>query len=174
MNLSVNSKIFYPVYGAGWIISRKVIDFAGKEQEYLEFKFVESNLVISTPISNLENLGIRKVNDLKVIEKALQSLKKKSIKKPPTKDYNNFIKLIEELVASNNVDDFVTVIRYCRYVKEQRKKEGRLIPTGIINNIKKAFGFLVGEYAINKDIDYTQAEELIEKEYDLTIDSLLE
>ena len=174
MNLAIKSKIFYPIYGAGWIVSRKTMEFAGNEQEYLEFKFVESNLIISTPINNIQNLGIRPIKDIKEIENALKILKKKISKKPPTKTYNEFITLIDELVSSNETDSFVQAIQYCTYTKQQRIKEGRLIPSGIINNIKKAFSFLVGEYAVNKEIDYETAESDISKTLGLTLDSLLD
>lgn len=173
MNLSVKSKIFYPIYGAGWIISRKLIDFNGEEKEYLEFKFIESNLIISTPIQNLKSLGIRPVNTLDSIKKALLTLKKRTIKKPKANNYNDFIKQIDELVTSNDSNAFVQAIQYCRYIKQVRINEGRLIPSGIINNIKKSFNLLIGEYAVNKEISFEKAEADIKKTYGLSIEQLL-
>jgi RNA polymerase-interacting CarD/CdnL/TRCF family regulator len=136
MKLAINEKIFYPIHGAGWVISKKSIEFAGENKEYLEFKFIDSNLTVSTPIQNIPALHIRKINKTSTIKKILQQLKRKKSSKPPTNNYNDFIKLIDEIMTSSNMEDFVKVIQYCQYIKQQRQTDGRLIPSGVITNTK--------------------------------------
>jgi RNA polymerase-interacting CarD/CdnL/TRCF family regulator len=163
MELAINEKIFYPIHGAGWVISKKTIEFAGEDKEYLEFKFVDSNLTVSTPIQNIPDLHIRKVNKVSNIKKALQQLKKKKSLKPPTDSYNEFIKLIDEIMTTNDMNQFVKVIQYCQHIKKQRAIDGRLIPSGVIANTKKAFTFLIGELAVSKDISWADAVKETEK-----------
>ena len=100
-------------------------------------------------------------------------LLKKTSKKPPTKDYNSFVKLTKELANSGELDNFLLIIKYSQSIKKQRNRDGRLIPTGVTNNIKRAIDFIVSELAVSKDISYEQAEKEFEKLAQLRIEDIL-
>ena len=173
MNLKENSKIFYPIHGAGWVKQKRIIEVGGEKKEYLEFEFINSGLTVSAPIENIESLGIRKVNSVKKIEDAIKSLRDKRTKKPPTTDYNSFVNLTKELANSGELDKFVLIICYSQSIKSQRNKDGRLIPTGVTNNIRRAIDFIISELAVAKGISYEESQERFEKLAQLKIDDIL-
>ncbi len=88
MEFAVQSKIFYPSHGAGWIRSQKVITFGGEEKQYYEFQFINNALNISTPVDHIYDLGIRKVANPTAIRKSAAILKSKPSIKPNVKDFN--------------------------------------------------------------------------------------
>ncbi|MFA7678456.1 MAG: CarD family transcriptional regulator, partial [Candidatus Dojkabacteria bacterium] len=128
MKFKVGSKVFYPSHGAGYIKRKKEIEFDGKKKEYFEFELVTNPLSISTPIDNVENLGIRDVMPVDDLKKIIKILKKTPNVNPKVRDFNMMIKLFKELEESPNTDASIQIIQYCNYVKDKRKKEGRLIP----------------------------------------------
>ena len=173
MNITIKSKIFYPIHGAGWVKKARTIEVGGQKRKYLEFEFINSGLTVSTPLENIDKLGIRKINSVKTIEKAIKSLRKKKAKKPPTTDYNSFINLTKELANSGELENFVLIICYSQSIKKQRNKDGRLIPTGVINNIRRTIDFIISELAVAKNISYEDAQKEFEKLAQLKIDDLL-
>lgn len=157
MKLEVGSKVFYPTHGAGRIKAQKKIEFQGEKKDYFEFEFIDAQLTVSTPIDNVQELGVREVMDVKDIRKIISELKKKPSKKPAHSDYNEIIKDIQDLDAVGEVGKFVEVIQLCNAVKSRREKEGRLIPVSIKKHIKTAIDHIIAEMAISEDTDLETA-----------------
>ena len=76
MKFKVGSKVFYPSHGAGYIKKKKEIEFDGVKKEYFEFELATNPLSISTPIDNVENLGIREVMPVEQIKNFIKILKR--------------------------------------------------------------------------------------------------
>lgn len=159
MKLKVNSKIFYPGHGPGVIKGTQKIDFAGEVKLYYEFEFINNELTISTPVENVEKLGVRKINKAEDIKKSLKVLKKTPSKKTPTENYNELMNVIKKKELSGEVDAFIEIIQFCNYVKEQRDIDKRLIPTSIVKHIKNCSYYLIGELALAQNISYEKASE---------------
>jgi len=170
MPLDINSKIFYPSHGAGWIVKKKNIEFCGKEQEYFEFKFVNSPLTISTPIDKLKTLGVREVIS---VDKMLNLLKKlgETVKKSQTdQDYNKFIEEMKELDNTGNAANFVEIIIKCGCVRDSRKEDKRIIPVNITKSIKNSIIYLVAELAVIKDLTMEEAVKEFEEITKIKVD----
>lgn len=159
MDLKVGSKVFYPTHGAGWIIGKKKIEFAGENKEYFEFDLINSPLAISTPVENLEELGIRPVLKSTEIKDKVKVLKKDPKKDPKNKDFNDLISIFEELNAKADIESKIEIIQNCNFVKEKREKDGRLIPVTIEKELDKAIVDIVGELAVSANIKMTTAAE---------------
>ena len=170
MELDIKSKIFYPSHGAGWIVNYKTIEFCGEKKKYCEFQFLNNPITISTPIANLEQLRIRNTIPTKKIKEALKVLAAKKSVKPNTKTYNDFISTIKELDYSGDLEAFVKIIQYCNYVKKQREKEGRIIPSNITKYIKTAQDYIITELAVQEDISYEKSRETFEKITNITVE----
>lgn len=160
MKFKVGSKVFYPSHGAGYIKRKKEIEFDGKKKEYFEFELVTNPLSISTPIDNVENLGIRDVMPVDDLKKIIKILKKTPNVNPKVRDFNMMIKLFKELEESPNTDASIQIIQYCNYVKDKRKKEGRLIPITLEKQLEAAIANLVGELAVSSDISLKDASDM--------------
>lgn len=148
MNLKVGSKVFYPLHGAGWIKDEKEIEFAGEKKKYFEFELITSLLSISTPVENIETLGVRPVLQTKEIKEKLSVLSKKSAIDPKVKDFNIMLNTFKELEESAKIEDSIKIIQYCNFVKKSREKEGRLIPVSIEKQLESAIRNVVGELAV--------------------------
>ena len=156
--LKVNSKVFYPAHGAGWVRGMKQIEFGGETKKYYEFEFINKSLTISTPVENIDNLGIRPVAEPKKIRTQIKALKAKTKEKPPTKDYNSFIEMIKRKDMEANVSSFLEIIQYCNYIKTIRVKEGRLIPVTINKYIKNSVANIISELAVAENSSYEKAQ----------------
>jgi len=159
MDLQVKSKIFYPSHGAGWVVNLKEIEFCGEKKQYFEFQFVNNSITVSTPVSNVDKLGVRSTRPTSDINKALKNLAKNPALQPPAKDYNQFIELIKELDEEGSLEGFVRIIQYCNMIKEQRAEEKRVIPINISKNIRNAAEYIISEIAVEEDITYDKAQE---------------
>lgn len=170
MSLGINSKIFYPSHGAGEIVAEKSIEFAGEEKRYFEFEFINKKLTISTPVQNLEKLGIRHVLPFAKIKASISELKTSPYLDPKVPDYNQLLEVINQLDLLGAVDSFVKIIQFANYEKKQREKDGRLIPVSITKNIKNAVSNIVGEMAVTQGVSYEKASEQFEKITDIKAD----
>lgn len=159
----VGSKVFYPTHGAGTIKAKKKIEFQGKKNEYFEFKFIDAQLTVSTPVENVYNLGIRPILSPKEINDKISILKKKPTSKPKGNDYNEIIGFIQELDEQGDIDAFISVIQACNYVSKKRTKEGRLIPVSITKHLRTAVSHIAAEMALTNDITLEKAEEKFTK-----------
>jgi CarD family transcriptional regulator len=149
----IGSKVFYPTHGAGSIKAKKFIEFQGEKKEYFEFKFIDAQLTVSTPVENVYNLGIRPVLTPKEIKSKIEVLKKKPTKKPKSSEYNDIITHIQELDILGEINAFVEIIQLCNSVRKTREKEGRLIPVSITKHFRTAIAHIIAELAISTDTD---------------------
>lgn len=149
MEFKVGSKVFYPSHGAGVIKREKEIEFNGEKKKYFEFELATNPLSISTPVDNVENLGIRNILPQKKIADAIKVLKKTPTIDPKVKDFNTMIKVFKDLEESAELGASIQIIQYCNHVKQKRKKEGRLIPITIEKQLEGAIRNIVGELAVS-------------------------
>lgn len=158
MDLKVKSKVFYPSHGAGWIKKEKDIEFNGEKKRYFEFELINNPITISTPIENVENLGIRDVESGKKIRDMLKNLKKKPYKNPGTKDFNTLMGILQEEEEKASIEGNITIIQICNHVIKSREKEGRLIPVTIENQLAQAINDITGELAVSEDTTLAKAK----------------
>jgi CarD family transcriptional regulator len=174
MKFKVGSKVFYPSHGAGVIKREKEIEFDGDKKKYFEFQLITNPLSISTPVDNVDNLGIREVLSLEKIEKALKTIKKIPTVDPEAADFNKLIKIFKELEESPDIEASIQIIQYCNFVKEKRKQEGRLIPVTIEKQLEGAIRNIVGEIAVSEGITLKTASEKFTKFTGLEIEEVEE
>ena len=163
MNFKVGSKVFYPSHGAGWIRDQKEIEFNGEKKEYFEFEFINNALTVSTPIENLEKLGVRSVLSTKDIKEKVEVLKKKPTKNPKITDFNKLTEMFKNLEENADIDSSLEIIQLCNYVKKQREKDGRLIPVTIENQLTRCMADIIGELAVSSGVKIESAAKTFEK-----------
>jgi RNA polymerase-interacting CarD/CdnL/TRCF family regulator len=158
MDIKVKSKVFYPSHGAGWVKREKEIEFNGERKKYFEFELINNPLTISTPIENIEMLGIRPVRDGKDIRETIKALKNKPTKKPDTKDFNNLMSILQELESRATIEGDIEIIQICNHIIKSREKEGRLIPVTIEKQLSQAISDITGELAVSEDTSLEKAQ----------------
>ncbi|MGI5898168.1 MAG: CarD family transcriptional regulator [Candidatus Dojkabacteria bacterium] len=152
MALKIGSKVFYPSHGAGRIKDEKDIEFDGHKKRYFEFELITNPLTISTPVENIESLGIRPVLSVDKIKEAMKILKKTPSVDPKIKDFNIMLNIFKELESSSDINDSIKIIQYCNFVKKNREKDGRLIPVSIEKQLESAIKNVVGELAVSSGV----------------------
>lgn len=157
MNLKVKSKVFYPSHGAGWVKKEKDIVFNGEKKRYFEFELINNPITISTPIDNIEMLGVRPVQEGKEIREQLKTLKKKPSKNPGTKDFNSLMAVLQEFEDKATIEGNIEIIQICNNVIQKREKEGRLIPVTIEKQLSQAISNITGELAVSEDTTLEKA-----------------
>lgn len=158
MDIKVKSKVFYPSHGAGWVKREKEIEFNGEKKKYFEFELINNPITISTPIANIEALGIRPVRAGKDIKETVKILKKKPTKSPGTKDFNNIMSVLQELESKASIETDIEIIQICNYIIKSREKEGRLIPVTIEKQLSQAINNITGELAVSESIQLDKAQ----------------
>lgn len=152
MKLKIGSKVFYPSHGAGYIKREKEIEFNGEKKKYFEFELVTNPISISTPVDNVDNLGIRDILPIEEIKKAIKVLKKTPAVNPKVKDFNTMLNMFKDLERSSDIESSIQIIQYCNHVKKTRIKEGRLIPISIEKQLEGAIRNIVGELAVSTGV----------------------
>ncbi|KKQ02891.1 MAG: Transcriptional regulator, CarD family [candidate division WS6 bacterium GW2011_WS6_36_26] len=148
MQLKIGSKVFYPSHGAGKVKGQKDIEFNGEIKKYFEFELITNPISISTPVDNIDSLGIREVMSTKQILEEIKILKKSPSKNPKVTDFNIMLNMFKELEGKSDIKSTMEIIQYCNFIRKQREKEGRLIPTSIEKQLEEAVKNIVGELAI--------------------------
>lgn len=163
MELKVGSKVFYPSHGAGRVKAQKEIEFNGEIKKYFEFELITNPLSISTPVDNIDMLGIREVLPVKKIVDEIKVLKKSPTKNPKVTDFNIMLNMFKDLETKSDIKSTIEIIQYCNYIRKQREKEGRLIPTSIEKQLEESVKNIVGELAIASDKTLDEANKQFEK-----------
>jgi CarD family transcriptional regulator len=170
MELKIGSKVFYPSHGAGKVKAQKDIEFNGEIKKYFEFELITNPLTISTPVENVESLGVREVLPRKKILEEIKGLKKTPTKNPKIEDFNIMLNMFRELEEKSDIKATIEIIQYCNYIKKHREKEGRLIPTSIEKQIEESVKDVVGELAISSDKTLEEAHEEFTKMTGIIVD----
>ncbi len=163
MELKVGSKVFYPSHGAGKVKGQKDIEFNGEIKKYFEFELITNPLSISTPVDNIDSLGIREVLSTKQIIEEIKVLKKSPSKNPKVTDFNIMLNMFKELEGKSDIKSTIEIVQYCNFIRRRREKEGRLIPTSIEKQLEEAVKNIVGELAIASDKTLDEANEQFAK-----------
>ena len=170
MKFKVGSKVFYPSHGAGFIKREKEIEFNGEKKKYFEFELVTNPLSISTPVDNVENLGIRDIMPIEKIKSSIKVLKKTPAVNPKVKDFNTMLNMFKDLDESSDIEASIQSIQYCNFVKKQREKEGRLIPISIEKQLEGAIRNIVGELAVSTGVTLKTASKNFTKITGIEVD----
>lgn len=123
-------------------------------REYVDFEFINNPLSVSTPIDNVDSLGVREVYDTKEIKKKISVIKKERSKDLGTTDFNLISNILKTLEDKGEIDAFVEIVQYCNSIRDQREKDGRLVPSSIDRMQKNALENIACELAVSSDIEY--------------------
>jgi CarD family transcriptional regulator len=73
-----NEQIVYPAHGVGRIVSIDEEEFAGAKLELFVINFEKDKMTLRVPTEKLERVGMRKLSEDRVVNKALTTLKGKA------------------------------------------------------------------------------------------------
>jgi CarD family transcriptional regulator len=75
LGFRTNEHIVYPAHGVGQIVEIEEQEVAGAKLELFVISFEKDKMTLRVPTTKIESVGMRKLSETQVIEKALDTLK---------------------------------------------------------------------------------------------------
>lgn len=151
----IDETIIYPVYGAGKIrkiVTEKIND---KDKEYYEVELFTSQIEISIPKDEAEDLGMRYPAKKKTLKEALTNLGKK---KTLTEEIINSIDSLSKQVLKNgSINELIDLINTLNARAESKEAQNKKLSYSenkylnmSLNFIKSEVELVLGEKSLKK------------------------
>ncbi len=118
-------KVVYPHHGAGIIEAIKEKRVFSEKKKYYVLKFTEGQLMISVPIDNCDELGLRSIINKRQASKVLKVLSDKS--KEESIDCTERFKINSEKLSTGNIHSAAEVLRDLSTGESISTREKRLL-----------------------------------------------
>jgi CarD family transcriptional regulator len=109
LGFKLNEYIVYPAHGVGQIISVEIQEVAGFSLELYVVSFIKDKMILKVPTSKVSTVGMRKLAESNIVEKALSTLSGRArIKR------TMWSRRAQEYEAKINSGDLVTIAEVVR------------------------------------------------------------
>lgn len=139
----VKDTIVYPIYGCGIIKKQTTEEIDGNKIKYFELEFPESNIGISIPVEEAEELGLRKPlkrDEVKSIVKPLW--KKVKISKEQIEDLESISK---QLLHSGDLADAVELVNLIKALERKKQAQNKSLSFSDERSLESAIHFIRSE-----------------------------
>ncbi|GAU79722.1 CarD family transcriptional regulator [Fusibacter sp. 3D3] len=150
----IGDRVVYPMHGAGVIEGIEEKELMGETREFYILKLPIRNMKVMLPIDNAENLGVRKVVDMKAFGQVMDILAQDKSIMPD--NWNRRYRSNLELVKTGNIFEVATVVRNLEILDREKG-----LSTGerkMLNNSKQ---ILVSELILSKDLKEDEVVTLV-------------
>jgi len=109
MSFDVGDKVVYPHHGAATIERRETKEAFGEQREYYVLRLAFGDLLLSVPVDNTDEVGLREVIGDDEVEDVFEVLRKKDARMPTnwSRRYKNHV----EKLKSGDVYEVAEVVR---------------------------------------------------------------
>jgi len=109
LGFKLNEHIVYPAHGVGQIVSVEIQEVAGFSLELYVVSFIKDKMILKVPTSKVSSVGMRKLAETNIVEKALSTLSGRArIKR------TMWSRRAQEYEAKINSGDLVTIAEVVR------------------------------------------------------------
>lgn len=150
----VGDKIVYPLHGAGIIESIVTKEVLGVNKDYFVLKLPQDKLKIMLPLDNIQNLGLRSIENPKFLDVVYEILEERASAMPS--NWNKRYRENFEKVKSGDLCEVAEVVRNLML-----KDKSRGLSSGEKRMLDSTKQILISEVAMIKGYDWTRAEEEI-------------
>lgn len=152
----IGDKIVYPMHGAGIIESIEEKEILGQQRQYYVLRIPIGDMKVMIPISNVNNIGLRRVIDEDGVEKVLTILEEKDayMNNNWNKRYRNHM----EKIKSGSIFELAEVVRN---LSLRDKEKG--LSTGEKKMLDNARQILISELVLARDSEEDKIKNLLEK-----------
>lgn len=144
IEFKVADKVVYPAHGVGVIDSIEIRKVGGTEQKFYRILFPEAGMKIMVSVSQVANVGLRKVVDHKTVDEVYGILRDRNVA-VDTQTWNRRFRDYSQKIKTGSVLEIAKVIRDLSALKSDKELsfgERRMLDT--------AQGLLVKEISIAK------------------------
>ena len=150
----IGDRIFYPIHGAGTIVSIETKEVFGEIHEYFVLSLIIKKLMLMVPIHSADQSGLRLVSDQSQIRDALKTL---GMQQSNMSDSWN--KRYRENMEKLKTGDINEISKVVRDLEIRNKSKG--LSTGEKRMLNDAKMVLASEISIVNDIDIKEALSMI-------------
>jgi len=151
----VGDRVVYPHHGAAIVTKREVREAFGEKKEYLELEMAHGEMVLSVPIDNVEEVGMRWPISTEDVEDLFEVLQKRGIREPP--NWSRRFKNHQEKLKSGDVYQVAEVVRNLAL-----READKGLSAGEKSLFGKARGVLVSELSFALEISEEDAASRVE------------
>lgn len=152
----IGDKIVYPMHGAGIIESIEEREILGEKKSYYVMRMPIGEMRVMIPISNVTEIGLRKVIDEDGVSKVLTILQDKD--SPMSTNWNRRYRSNMEKIKSGNVYELAEVVRN---LSARDKEKG--LSTGEKKMLDNARQILISELVLARDSQEEKIKHLLEE-----------
>ncbi|HRN86141.1 MAG TPA: CarD family transcriptional regulator [Candidatus Dojkabacteria bacterium] len=139
----INDTIVYPIYGCGKIKDIHQEEVGGNLIEYFELEFPDTNISISIPTSQTDNLCVRKSMKKEDLKTALKNLWKKV--KLDKDDAINMDVIAKEHLNTGTIEDAIKLINMIKASERTKSENNKALSFSDDYNLKIAINFVRSE-----------------------------
>lgn len=147
----IGDKIVYPLHGAGIIESIETKEVLGENRDYYVLKLPKNQIKIMLPLDNIENLGLRSIENSKFLETVYDILEEGASAMP-----SNWNKRYRENFEKVKTGDLCEVAEVVRNLTHKDREKG--LSSGEKKMLDTTKQILISEIAMIKNYDWTEAE----------------
>ena len=155
-----NDTIVYPIYGCGKIKNIHSESVGGKDVQYYELEFPDTNISISIPVEQVETLGIRKPMKKEDLKNSLKNLWKKV--KIDKEEAINLESVAKDYFNTGLIDDTIKLINLIKASERAKSEFNKALSFSDDYNLKIAINF------VRSEVEHTLGKKAA-KEYKLII-----
>jgi CarD family transcriptional regulator len=109
MSFSVGEKVIYPNHGVGVIEKINKREVSGRQESFYQLKIVSNSMMVMIPMSNVGDVGLRKLIKKDVVNQLLEHLKNSAV--TCSADWKNRFKENSEKMRTGCIFDVADVFK---------------------------------------------------------------
>lgn len=153
---TIGDKIVYPMHGAGVIESIEEKEILGEKRRYYVLRMPIGDMKVMIPISNVNDIGLRRVIDQEGVSKVLKILREKDT--PMSTNWNRRYRSNLDKIKSGNIYELAEVVRN---LSVRDKQKG--LSTGEKKMLDNARQILISELVLAQDSKEEKIRNLLEE-----------
>lgn len=153
---TIGDKIVYPMHGAGIIESIEEKEILGEKRRYYVLRMPIGDMKVMIPISNVNDIGLRRVIDQEGVSKVLKILQEKDT--PMSTNWNRRYRSNLDKIKSGNIYELAEVVRN---LSVRDKQKG--LSTGEKKMLDNARQILISELVLAQDSKEEKIRNLLEE-----------
>lgn len=153
---TIGDKIVYPMHGAGVIESIEDKEILGERRSYYVLRMPIGDMKVMIPISNVNDIGLRRVIDEDGVSRVFNILQEKDT--PMSTNWNRRYRSNLDKIKSGNIYELAEVVRN---LSVRDKEKG--LSTGEKKMLDNARQILISELVLAKDTKEEKIRNLLEE-----------
>ncbi len=151
MSYDVGDKVVYPHHGAAVIERKETKEAFGEKREYYVLRLSYGDLMLSVPVDNTDEVGLREVIDDDEVDEVFDVLRKKEARMP-----TNWSRRFKNHVEKLKSGDVYQVAEVVRNLTLRDNEKG--LSAGEKRMLQKARQILISELIFALDVPEAEAE----------------